>query len=56
MANGSGFEKGTGTAVSVGGQEGVPTQGAEKGNELEACPVCGEPRGDESPCPACGME
>jgi hypothetical protein len=20
-----------------------------------ACPVCGEPRGDETPCPHCGM-
>jgi hypothetical protein len=22
---------------------------------LKPCPICGEPRGDESPCPHCGM-
>lgn len=48
-----GFEKGAGTAVSVGGQP--QGTGFEKGN-LAACPICGEPRGDATPCPHCGME
>lgn len=29
----------------------------EKGNaDLAPCPICGEPRGDEDPCPHCGMD
>ena len=28
----------------------------ESATELELCAICGEPRGDETPCPHCGME
>lgn len=24
--------------------------------ELAPCPICGEPRGDETPCPHCGLD
>ncbi len=51
---GSGYEKGSGTAISVGGQP-QSTEGAEKGNEAP-CAICGEPRGDATPCPHCGMD
>jgi hypothetical protein len=41
---------GTGSMSSTTG-----VQGAEKGN-LEPCAICGEPRGDQTPCPHCGMD
>lgn len=55
VAGGGGFEKGSGTAVAVGGQP-QGTANLEKGNEKEPCAICQEPRGDETPCPHCGME
>ncbi len=52
----TGYEKGAGSEVSMGGTAGDQGSGAEKGNDLEACIICGEPRGDASPCPICGSE
>lgn len=55
MPEGTGFEKGSGTAVLIGGVQYTPTQGTEKGNEAEPCAICGEPR-TQTPCEHCGME
>lgn len=32
------------------------SEAAGGGPEKAPCPVCGEPRGDETPCPHCGMD
>ncbi len=56
VGGGGGFEKGSGTAIAVGTQPQSSAQNLEKGNKQEECPTCGEPRGDASPCPHCGMD